>query len=789
MADRDEEHRRTDRYRYQYYDNAKRYEKQPQLTVKYDSDNERERRRQWVPSSAESRQPSLMRATTTRRDFRPPSFRRVPSPPPLSRNRSTGRDQRLPRFERGARAETSQYLTLGNGQKPHEEEVSRSEIPSPTFVHPPVPKILVSEAFGPHDSEPHHSDNSWTRSPAAEYPTKTIFQGSCQPQSPREPPGVLGERMYQYNPLGPFEFRLVRILSKKMTTIKCEIECQSLTNPPPYTAISYAWGDADDKRSIQIGKTKISVAVSLFGALDAIRKREEDVLVWVDALCIDQQNRDERSKQVQLMTEIYAKATLVAIWLGPSENDSQRATELLQDIAIAENDPEEIAALLLSPGQLQAIEAVVHLFQRDYWKRLWVVQEVSNAKTIKVFCGGSTAVPWPVYTRAARIFQRHKKDLDSRFSISSVPKSKRNSALPSSLSYSQALVYEGPNSLLDMNSANSLVEEGSLLNIIRAYRRKLTSEPRDKVFGILGVLPQGVRKEFLVDYSLSIKEVYTNVVDYLLNTTSRLDVICESIHFPKQTGTTNLPSWVPDWSQTPEITALGYSYGFHAADDTDAKWDFLDRQRRNELEISAIYIGTIWKHGVAVGALCSSADYLMAFLHWRAIFLDYISFEDPELQKEMELAFCRTICLGQIPREQEPDEWMRKTYRVFATLLRNRLPKLPLDDVLSQYTGNSGNTEINHRQLLQSHFGSHMMGRCFFLTKNNRLGMGTGFMLPGDMIIVPLGCRTPIIIREEDRRLGRYRLVGDAYLDGYMDGEAIRQSETGAKSVEKFVLV
>ncbi|KAI0969273.1 heterokaryon incompatibility protein-domain-containing protein [Xylaria arbuscula] len=575
-----------------------------------------------------------------------------------------------------------------------------------------------------------------------------------------------------------------------MTTIKCEIISTSLTKPPPYTAISYAWGDADNKRSIQLGQVNVSVAVNLFGALDAVRKREEDILVWVDALCIDQQNHTERSQQVQLMTEIYAKATQVAIWLGPSENDSQLAIDLLQDLVIGENDPERISALLLFPAQLRAIEAVVHLFQRDYWKRLWVVQEVFNAKSIKVFCGGSIGIPWQIYTKAAHIFQDHKGDLDSWFSTHPNPRSsKRNSALPSSLSCSQVLVYEGPNSLLDMNSANSLLETGSLLNIMRAYRRKLTSEPRDKVFGILGVLPEPVRREFLVDYNLSVKKIYTNVVDFLLSTTNRLDVICESIHFPKQTGVANLPSWVPDWSQISEMTALGSTYKFSAASEEGAVWEFPDNELRSELEISAIYVGTVWKHGVAVGTLCTSADYLMAFLHWRAILLDYTSFEDPELQKEMELEFCRTICLGQIPRKLKPDEWMKDTYRVFATLLRNRLPRLPLDDDLRKYVDNSRDTETNRRQLLQSHFGSHMMGRCFFLTKNNRLGMGTGFMLPGDQIVVPLGCRTPIIIREEDKRRGRFRLVGDVYLDGYMDGEAVTRWKAGEKRVEKFVLV
>ncbi|KAI3343432.1 heterokaryon incompatibility protein-domain-containing protein [Ustulina deusta] len=693
MAGRDEKHHRTNR---RHHDDTKAYEKRNRLTVEHKSDDERERGRYW---------PFVEKETA-------------------------------------------------------EDKASRPETHSPTFAHPLIPKASVSEASEFRNFRSHHSDCCC--STAATH-TETISRGLHQPQSRGDSSGVLRERTYQYEELHPSEFRLVLVYRRKMTTIKCEIIHHSLTNPPSYTAISYAWGDADDKRSIQIGKANIPVAASLFGALEAVRKRDEDTFVWVDALCINQQNRDERSQQVQLMTEIYAKAKLVAIWLGPSKNDSQLATDLLldiadiTDIAMGGNDSKKITDLLLSPTRLRAVEALVHLFQRDYWKRLWVVQEVFNAKAIMVFCGGTTELPWRVYQKAAHI-------------------------------YSQVLVYEGPNSLLDMDSANSLLREGSLLNIMRAYRRKLASDPRDKIFGILGVLPEDVRKEFLVDYSLSIKEVYTNVADFLLSTTNCLDVICESIHFPKQAGIANLPSWVPDWSRSPETRALGYSHNFTAAADTDADWRLLD-ERRNELEISAIYIDTVWKRGVAVATLCTSADYLMAFLHWRAILSDYMSSMDFELQKEMEEAFCRTICLGQIPLKQKPDEWMRNTYRVFATLLRNRLPKLPLDDALSKYIDDPGNTETNHRQLLQSDFGSHMMGRCFFLTEAKRLGMGTGCMLPGDIIVVPLGCRTPIIIREADKRRGIFQLVGDVYLDGYMDGKAVERWKAGKKKVEKFVLV
>ncbi|KAI0455653.1 heterokaryon incompatibility protein-domain-containing protein [Xylaria acuta] len=723
MAARDESRFRTDRYGYNY-DDARFYEKPHKLTLKYNSDDERERRRQCSEkrrSSAQFQQLSVHGSTErAASDTRLSHSRQFPSPPPLNRNRKY--------------------------------EAWRSEIPSPTFAQPPIPDIIVSKASTFSGPRPRHSDRPWTKSSPARNHTDT----TNRLDSPAS------YKTYQHEELRPLEFRLVRLFSKRMSTVKCEIVHSSLTDPPRYTAISYAWGDPDDKRSIQMGDINISIAVSLFGALDAVRKREEDILVWADALCIDQQNRDERSEQVQLMTEIYAKATQVAIWLGPSENDSELAKDFLQDIIITENDPKEITNLLLSRTRLRAVKAVVRLFQRDYWRRLWIVQEVFNANSIKVYCGDSTGLPWGVYKRAA-----HVQSTD--------------------LTYSRVLAYEGPNSLLDLDSVNSLGEE-SLLNVVRACRRKLTSEPRDRIFGVLGVLPEVVRQEFPVNYNLSVKEIYTNVVDFLLYATERLDVICESIHYPKQTSVTSLPSWVPDWSQNPDTTALGFSYDFAAAGNTNADWTFLC-ERRNELEISAIYIDTVRNHGVAVGTLCTLADYLMAFVQWRAMLLHSMSSEKPEIQDDMEEAFCRTLCLGQVTPNWKPDEWLRRCYRVFATLIRNRLPRLEIDEVLKNYVDTHEDAESNYRQFLQSHFGSRMMGRCFFLTKTNGLGMGTGFMLPDDIIVVPLGCRTPIVIRKEGDKARRFRFVGDVYLDGYMDGQAIKKWKAGEKDVQKFVLV
>lgn len=579
-----------------------------------------------------------------------------------------------------------------------------------------------------------------------------------------------------------------------MAAIKCEIFHAFLDDPPEYIAVSYAWGDTEDTRKITVDGVTISVAASLHNALQALRQKKEAVICWVDYICIDQQNRDERTQQVQLMTRIYTQAMGVAIWLGPEADNSHLAVRLLGEIAANATSEDYIRALISSRDSKDAISAIVFLFERDYWRRLWVVQEVYNARDITVYCG-SSKLPWSAYRIASNVFWRYKSDIEYYFPGTS-SNCFQQSVSQSQFTYSQVLVYQGPSSLPDVGSFCGLGDD-SLLEVMRACRGKLSSDARDKVFGVLGVLPEEIRNEFPVDYSLSAKVVYTHVVDYLLETTERLDVIRESIHFPLYISSASLPSWVPDWSHIPVTTALRYP-NFAASGDTKAQHRFLD-ERRREIEISAIYVDTVKSRGISVGTLCTLADYLMAFLHWRALLLgSYESYGAADVDLNYaEESFCKSLCLNQIPNTGEFDSdnaWLTACYHVFASLIQERLACMPMDVSLQAYARIEMTRESkpyippsSRRRFLQEHFGANMMGRCFFITDGDRIGMGTGFMAIGDVIVVPLGCQTPIILRPEGPK-GEYRYVGDVYVHGWMAGKAIRELNEGRRTVEQFVM-
>lgn len=558
--------------------------------------------------------------------------------------------------------------------------------------------------------------------------------------------------------------------------MKCNIIQVPRTDLQEYVAISYAWGDKEDKEQILLNGVKHPIPSSLFGALMALREKREKVFVWADALCINQQNMVEKSNQIKLMASIYAKAKFVAIWLGPEADRSPSAVTFLQELSDRSRSGVWPKSWAVSKENDENIAAVARLFSRSYWQRLWVVQEIFNATGgITVYCG-SAKIAWRTLNEASDFLYRCESEISAHFS-----KSKTRHHV-------QALFKEGPRSIPDRQEVDGQGEE-VLLKVLRRCRRKFSEKPQDKVFGLLGVLPEPMQDDFRVDYNDSVKEVFTNVVDLLVSTTDSLDVICESIQFPKHPNPANLPSWVPDWSHNPDTKSLSSSCRFSASGNTKARWEF--HKRRNELEISAIYLDTIRDYGISVNTQCTLADWLMAFLHWRALLIErFGGINQSAESRDRHREFFRTLNLAQTKPKASIDEWIEDCYHVFSSLLRDRLPSLKIDSELRWFaTADTSIPREERRQFLLENFGEHMMGRAFCITDGNRIGMGSGAMLAGDIIVVPFGCRTPVILRADPFSPWKHRLIGDIYIDRYMYGQAIRLCESEPRRSKKYVLI
>lgn len=587
------------------------------------------------------------------------------------------------------------------------------------------------------------------------------------------------DAIYQYYNVRGKDIRLLYLLPGTESMVKCEIIPASLKSHPKYMALSYAWGDPDDTAPIQVNGCRFDVTSNLHSALVALRKRHKHPLLWVDAVCINQQDKEEQSHQVSMMTQIYSQAKSVAIWLGLEADNSEHAITLLRDVSNTAHDAKATNRLIASKENRMRFTALVDLFERDYWDRLWVVQEVLNARSVTVYCG-NTSLPWRVYVDASDAFKRHEEQLKQ-----CLPSTGNNKVIPlvsqQQFQYSVVLAFKGPASLERLRQEPD-AEPISLLSVLCNCRLKLSSEPRDKVFGVLGILPQEFKYNFPPNYSASLREVYTNVVEFLLHATGRFDVICAAIHFPPNRSVTKLPSWVPDWSHMPLVVPLGARHGFSAAGSTKARFRFVDRPLRTKLEVSAIYLDRVFRKGTAVDTFLGIPIFLMAFLNWRAEMLRGWPIQDDQIRE----AFCRTLCLGQL-RNWNAAEWMRICYHLFASITQELLPYIVLDDELRWYANelNTGVAPDNGQIIIEKNC-KEMSGRRYFMTEDGLMGMGTGFLRNGDIVCVPLGCSTPVILHEE--RNGEYRFIGDAYVDGYMYGKAVQELKDKKRKVKKYVL-
>ena len=163
--------------------------------------------------------------------------------------------------------------------------------------------------------------------------------------------------------------RMIRLLPNKDKD--AEIECKLFNydlasgggaDSHLYEALSYVWGSNTRSRTIRLNNCAFPVTENLYLALSRLRNRQLGRVLWVDAICIDQSNRDEKAKQIPLMREIYAQAQHVIVWLGEAYGDGDKALDGLR--CLAEGQDIDIEGC----GKL-----CVNLFQRAWFRRIWVL--------------------------------------------------------------------------------------------------------------------------------------------------------------------------------------------------------------------------------------------------------------------------------------------------------------------------------------------------------------------------------------------------------------------------------
>src|SRR5271170_3425657 len=201
---------------------------------------------------------------------------------------------------------------------------------------------------------------------------------------------------FSHPPLKRRQIRLLQVLPHSQTThlVSCQLRPFFLGSPqlPTFTAVSYTWGDPTPKKDILINGASFKTTDSAYSLL---LHGGTGAYLWIDALCIDQSNNDEKATQVLLMGEIYTAAGAVDIWLGPESEDSTTAVNFIFQLKVD-------LAKLSKPGQVynntsthrREWIALSKLCRRPWFSRLWVLQEVVLASNVVRFACGQQTFAW-----------------------------------------------------------------------------------------------------------------------------------------------------------------------------------------------------------------------------------------------------------------------------------------------------------------------------------------------------------------------------------------------------------
>jgi len=323
--------------------------------------------------------------------------------------------------------------------------------------------------------------------------------------------------------------------------ISCKLFDSALDAAPKYLALSYVWGDPEKTTTITCNDATMRATENLEAAMRKLRTRYGGNAFWIDAICINQSDLAERAQQVRLMREIYKSAENVIVYLGEESEGLPRAMglfrvldEMARDVARVRGsggDDLDFSPLRDQlPKPHEEVWYRLHdFFNRPWFSRIWVLQEVFMASSDPDVICGSHALSWSQVARVAE-FMHESGIVGATRQIS-------RSINAARIRYFK----EDPLPLLKM------------MHQTQTYESK---EPHDRLFALYGIVVEGERKllenseYFTIDYAKAVEDVYRDAVLGHIMHYETLEMIC-AVNRSEKGEVERLPSWVPDWTTPP----------------------------------------------------------------------------------------------------------------------------------------------------------------------------------------------------------------------------------------------
>ncbi|KAI0385123.1 HET-domain-containing protein [Hypomontagnella monticulosa] len=629
----------------------------------------------------------------------------------------------------------------------------------------------------------------------------------------------MSPKAFGYEPLDSKtrEIRVLTLLPGAFEEpIQVSISKQSLNANHLYNALSYVWGDPNSARNpgniIQIDGHDFPVTTNLLTALRHLRlyAGATPITLWIDAVCINQTDVDERTQQVSMMRDIYASADRVFIWLGEGDDESDAVFDTLPMLATRKHrqDDEQDKALVDAVRKCSGFLSGL-MSQRPWFTRVWIIQELAMAKNDPQVMCGRKSVTWSVLMKASEFVSR------KIFTEIGLVKRKQQGKDGQNTSGNDPMgdiddLREDENDVevtggwkIDVldNVYKAMKSQGGerLTKLLMISRSSEATDPRDRIYALLGLLkpelsdPQGSGEPVVVDYRKPAAAVYADAVahifaqgegPYFLSGVVLPGISAPAPHIPSLPSTTPqppFPSWVPDFSrQVSEKTTQPGGTLFHppAGISASGPGAGADNGRRLEdkktLRVEGLFVDTI-EDVIFLGE--SLKSYLSQLTHIESLAKTarqrHCQLEPSirpyvERYKDEEPLWKALISNKRLLSGYDPAP---ESYEAMYRDLLNNLAKG--DDWEPTITYDEQDDYIRQ---IQSHAGH----QSFFTTKSGFVGTCVPNSRKGDIIAILFGSPVPFVLRPAPgtiRVAGEEKpthyLIGVSYVSGIMAGEMV----------------
>ena len=573
-----------------------------------------------------------------------------------------------------------------------------------------------------------------------------------------------------------------------------------------YDAVSYRWGDVQDRREIRLGgNTSFSITKSLDTALRYLRRETEPVLLWADGICINQSNVDERNKQVSLMGQTFSRADHVRIFIGAAEDmdngDVAAAMQLVQDSALLFADSQVVDRVV---SDQRGSVALTKLLSRPYWQRMWVFQEIVLGRNNVIHCGRLEA-PWAGIQRLDQVSGDGRQWWQMQLRQSWIMDLRR-------------ALFRLSTFCIQRNQARHLT------NVLLPTRGLEATNPRDKLFALMGV--SGFGRTLAVDYSRSTRDIY---MEFTRNYMEQVEVqegqlallLTAGLCQVRAARSIGLPSWTPDFRglQGVDIRYLSASYLGQFQACGDEAWSISFHDRHCTMKTRGVILGTVNKVLTLerdsscrrqiltnFGLGCRAWSEEPGRTSCRDIFEMQVFYDaamggcivqDSEFVRRHKQERLARLAFGfahDVEHLVSSSQGSVRSRMLVVEFLESFVPS-DLEDLVTQYDALREFDEADRLHWLREEFlsryqeGFSNTQAAAFSTGKGHFGKGPRELKEGDQIAIVFGCRIPLVLRSTGDRRGSFRLVGPCYVSGMMSGEAFRDKKGSKEFPERDIFI